>query len=357
MPNVPARRRQQVVAALVGVVLVCANSAVRPIDPLPTDPPKPVGKREVLPDLPQAPASPQPPGLPPLPGRGLPPLPGGMGDAVVRTQGLISLPVQEPPLPSVPTAPAAPVVPPRYVNKSDVEFDFEVTKHGRAGVKAAALWMREISRQVFFQMEAPAAELRGWKEVVTRLVKPDADAKLKWNLPYDGSFEFRLQLTGENGRKSVEFAQKTQPEMVIVLDTKPPVVKDVKLEPPANGEKHAVILWSATDANLGEKCVTLEYEQKAGGGWAKIADGAMNSGSFAWTLDDKLPVLTRVRVTVTDLAGNSTAVVSDAPTNLDSVVPEGRLTGVRAVDPPKSAEPELPGALPPPPPGAITPAK
>ena len=237
-----------------------------------------------------------------------------------------------------------------------------MTKKGRAGVKAVSLWMREMSRQVFFQMAAPAAQLPGWKEVVTQPVKPDTDAKLKWNLPYDGSFEFRLQLTGENGRKSVEFAPKTQPEMVIVLDTKPPLVKDVKLDPPADGEKQAVIQWSASDANLGEKCVTLEYEQKAGGGWAKIADGGINSGSYSWALDDKLPVSTRVRVTVTDLAGNSTAVMSDAPTNLDSVVPEGRLTGVRAVEPvpmtdPSSLSPITGGPMPPPPPGAITPAK
>ncbi len=331
MPNVPARRRQQVVAALAGIVLVCASSAVRPIDPLPTDPPKPVGKLEVLPDLPLA--------KPALPDGGLLvlPVPGGL--PLPPNPGPV-----HPPLPAVPTAPVVPVVPPRHVNKPDVEFDFEVTKEGRAGVKAVSLWMREMSRQVFVQIE-PSAELPGWKEIVTLPVKPDADPKLKWNLPYDGSFEFRLQLTGENGRKSVEFALKTQPEMVIVLDTKPPVLKDVKLEPPANGEKHAVIRWTATDANLGEKCVTLEYEQKAGG-WAKIADGAMNSGSYSWALDDKLPVSTRVRVTVTDLAGNSTAVVSEAPTNLDSVVPEGRLTGVRAVDPPKSAEPEWPAIAP-----------
>ena len=323
MPNVPARRRRLVVAALVGVALVCASSAVRPIDPLPTDPPKPSVKAEVLPDLPSAPGNPQ---LPALPGGGpevpgalpLPPLPGG--------------PVN-PPLPSVPVAPAAPVMVPKYVNKPDVEFDFEVSKKGRAGVKAVSLWMRA---------EASVGErIEEWRDAQTQPVKADGESKLGVKLPADGRYEFRLQLTGENGRKSVEFALKTQPEMVIVLDTKPPVVKDVKLEPPANGEKQAVIRWTATDANLGEKCVTLEYEQKAGGAWAKIADGVWakiadglpNSGSYTWQLDDKLPVSTRVRVTVTDLAGNSTAVMSDAPTNLDSVVPEGRLTGVRAVEP------------------------
>ncbi len=335
MPNVPARRRRLVVAALVGVALVCASSAVRPIDPLPTDPPKPSVKAEVLPDLPSAPGNPQLPALPPLPD--------GVGPQPIAVSGLPPLPTLpggpvHPPLPALPTAPVALVVAPKYVNKPDVEFDFEVSKKGRAGVKAVSLWMRA---------EASVGErIEEWRDAQTQPVKADGESKLGVKLPADGRYEFRLQLTGENGRKSVEFALKTQPEMVIVLDTKPPVVKDVKLEPPANGEKQAVIRWTATDANLGEKCVTLEYEQKAGGAWAKIADGAMNSGTFAWTLDDKLPVSTRVRVTVTDLAGNSTAVVSEAPTNLDSVVPEGRLTGVRAIDPPKPADAELPGVLP-----------
>lgn len=345
MPT-PALRSRKFLTLVLALIALTSVSAQLPDALVPGA--KPPAHPGILPDLPSAPKPPDPAGqvgVLPLPGSGLPPLPAPPGGELVGNP----IPLSINSLPAIPAQPAAskPLV--KYVNKSVVEFEYEVTKKGRAGVKAVALWVRPVP--VPGGLPIP---MMAWQQVTSANPTDEVPAKLTWEIPADGSYGFRVQLIGNNDRKSVEFNTETAPEMVVIRDTVPPVVKDVRLDPPASGQKQAVIKWTATDANLGDKCVKLEYEQKAGGGWATIAEAELNSGSFAWPLDEKLPVSTRVRVTVTDLAGNATTATSETPTNLDPVVPEGRLTSVRGVElsvpsvtptpplPPGQGQPQLP---------------
>jgi len=79
------------------------------------------------------------------------------------------------------------------------------------------------------------------------------------------------------------------------------------------------ITWTATDANIDADSVLLEYFD--GIGWVEIAAGEDNDGVYDWTLPMLNIDTAKVRVTVSDLAGNSASDESDAAFIIDSTAP------------------------------------
>ncbi|MFC1999232.1 fibronectin type III domain-containing protein [Chloroflexota bacterium] len=77
----------------------------------------------------------------------------------------------------------------------------------------------------------------------------------------------------------------------------------------AGGSSHD-ITWSASDDNFGDTPITIEYYN--GSGWITVATGEANDGSYTWTVPEISISTARVRITATDLAGNTGTDESDA---------------------------------------------
>jgi parallel beta-helix repeat protein len=111
------------------------------------------------------------------------------------------------------------------------------------------------------------------------------------------------------------------PSQSIVIDGTPPSVTVVS---PNGGENlkgggTCTITWTASDPNIDYDSVMLEYYD--GSDWQLIATGENNDGTYSWSLPTLNINNAKVKITVWDLAGNSTSDDSDADFTIDSTAP------------------------------------
>lgn len=336
---------------------------LRPVnDPpkVPVELPKPVG----LPPLPAAVPAPPPQqsGGAPLPAIDLAPLPvvpvearagGTQSEALIPPIPPIvpaaeptpaSAPVTKPAPPSAPAAKGPPV---QYVSKPELEFEYDVGKKGKSGVKTVSLFVRNPNaRQVAPKEKSEAVPTRDWRAVVHVDVKEESTSRLRYVLPADGRYEFRLGVTSGNGNVSKPKETDTA-DMVVVLDTRPPDITrfEAAIDPATNTVMFRLDL---SENNLDNtKSAVIEYRNPGVGQWQ-----AVRLKEMSWPIPADAPAEVAFRVTVTDLAGNVAIKVIDR-LNLDTTIPEGKLTKVRTVDSPrkeeaphKKEEAPLPSALP-----------
>lgn len=65
------------------------------------------------------------------------------------------------------------------------------------------------------------------------------------------------------------------------------------------------ITWTATDANLGDTPITLDYSLNGGVNWDTIEANVANTGLYSWVVPNLGSSNCLIRVTAVDLAGNS----------------------------------------------------
>jgi hypothetical protein len=102
-------------------------------------------------------------------------------------------------------------------------------------------------------------------------------------------------------------ASGAKPHVTALYDPMPPVVA---LHSPKGGEfvkggDTLEIRWSATDDLFGDKPITLWYALHLPH-WQKIAEGVENTGVYQWTVPKADTTGLHVRVSATDLAGQTT---------------------------------------------------
>ena len=199
-----------------------------------------------------------------------------------------------------------------YVNHRDLRLNFDVTKRGSSGIKAVELWARRSSDQEY--------------ECVDRMEgdKPPFATRL-WS---EGNYEMRLVFVGGSGVKSPTPTRNDLPDVYVCLDTTPP---NVELLSPSPAEAGVVKLrWKATDSNLDEQAIRLEYSVN-GELWASVTetnDWLPNTSEYAWKVPAGLPHEVHLRVQARDKAGNIGMARSPSKFSVDLVVPEGRISGV-----------------------------
>jgi hypothetical protein len=275
----------------------------------------------------------------------------------------------------VPAYPDGTRMPVRYVNKPELEFDYSLSKQGKSGVKSVSLFVRDPKGE---KLDSPLKDLTQptmeWREFATA----EATApKLRYSIPKDGRYEFRLGVTSGNGNVSRP-KETDPPDLVVVYDTTRPKLEALAATVVANsnhpGGAAVDIRCGITDANLDGKVPVVRYVsaekakvlpeaafQSDGKGdlsalpltaerWqtAEVVWSKTTPDRGSWVVPDDAPTEVVLAVSATDKAGNT--VVRLLPVlNLDTTIPEGKLTKVRAVDPPKEGkkiEPSIPPADP-----------
>jgi hypothetical protein len=230
----------------------------------------------------------------------------------------------------------------RYVNKPELEFDYDIGKKGKSGVKGVSLFVRspDIPR-LGSNEKSDGGTTRNWRSMVNVEVKDETTPKLRYSLPADGRYEFRLGVTSGNGNASTPKGHHPA-DLTVVLDTTPPVIDEFTafvdrtaagLDTPTGWVVE--MKWKVTEANPTERReAVFEYRPAGETKWHPFADLHVGDNCTSWLVTEDVPAVIAIRLTVTDLVGNvATKVIEKV--NLDAIIPEGKLTRVRAVEPAK----------------------
>jgi hypothetical protein len=83
------------------------------------------------------------------------------------------------------------------------------------------------------------------------------------------------------------------------------------------------LTWKATDKNLANGPVTLEWAAQKDGQWNVIGTPEMaNTGQFSWQVPANVPPSVYLRLAVRDTAGNVAVAQTQEPVLVDLSMPE-----------------------------------
>ncbi|MDQ7778519.1 MAG: Ig-like domain-containing protein, partial [Planctomycetota bacterium] len=161
---------------------------------------------------------------------------------------------------------------------------------------------------------------------------------IRFSAQRDGTFGFKLVPVDKMGRPAYVCVRGTTPDATVIVDSQPPVVV---LESPNGGNVYRnlgtdLIKWTAVDNNLVHNSVLIEGSGNGGQTWAIIARDVPNDGRYFWRIPSASSQNFRVRVSATDIAGNTGTDGSDADFAIDGLPPEGQILG-----PPASTRSEV----------------
>jgi hypothetical protein len=118
------------------------------------------------------------------------------------------------------------------------------------------------------------------------------------------------------------------PEVRIELDTTPPLAQLFSPRQDPAKKDNLILSWKASDKNLTDRPITLEWAERPDGTWQTIAADIADSGSYSWRPVPGMPVQVYLRLRVRDLAGNEGVAVTPEPQLIDLTEPEGHLVNV-----------------------------
>jgi hypothetical protein len=153
------------------------------------------------------------------------------------------------------------------------------------------------------------------------------------DVPGEGRYGFYLVVRSGVGLGKPPPQAGEPPQMRLEVDTTPPQAEVYQLKP-APGQRDALVVsWSARDANLTDKPITLEWAERRDGRWESIGGELPNTGSFIWKVPGTVPPRVFLRLTVRDSAGNVGVAETPEPVTVDLNEPEARIVRPRVSTP------------------------
>jgi hypothetical protein len=206
-------------------------------------------------------------------------------------------------------------------NKKTVKVDFEVSKFGPSGLGGVDVYLT-------------ADDGRTWEKVTEDvkvvLPKPGEGEKRPSQgsvlvpLPREGiTYGISLVVKSRAGLSKAPPKPGDEPQMRVELDTTPP---DAELYAPVadpNKRDALILRWKATDKNLANNPITLEWAPQKIGPWSVIGAAELpNTGQYSWQVPNEVPPTVYLRLTVRDAAGNTGVAQTPEPVLVDLAVPE-----------------------------------
>jgi hypothetical protein len=245
-----------------------------------------------------------------------------------------------------PGSPAAPSVEgprPQAINYLRFDLAYEVEQRGPSGISRIDLYVtRDDGRRwdKWSQHDGRELPVRVALDVVgTGIPQRHPEP----NRHREGLYGFRLVPVSGAGLSGGIPNPGDAPDLRVVVDITPPLVK---LYPPVSDPAQPdalLIVWEATDSNLGEDPVTIEWAEHQQGPWRPVtgpsgdgfmpaaggaARGVPNTGRYPWRVPAGLPPRVYLKVTARDAAGNVTPVVTPGPVLIDLAKPRATIHGI-----------------------------
>ena len=212
-----------------------------------------------------------------------------------------------------------------YRNSNRLNVEYTVDKVGASGLGSVDLYVTRDDganwqRLTGEQLAAAQPGLDGM---------PPTKRSIAAELPGEGRYGLYLVVRSGVGLGKQPPRNGDKPQMRVEVDMTPPEGTLYGLQP-APGQVDAVIIrWKATDLNLAERPIRLEWTDRKGGTWTQIGDtNLQNTGSYNWRLPSQIPGKVYLKMSITDLAGNTAVAESAEPVTIDLTEPEAKITGL-----------------------------
>src|SRR5262245_34573833 len=222
----------------------------------------------------------------------------------------------------------------RIINDRTIKLQFKVREQTLSGIEAVELWLTRSGSD--------------WKRENKPLnyTPPAADsdtAEVEYTFPDDGTYGMTLV-----ARSKAKIAQPTPsgnqpPQLWVVVDTQKPIIEQftAKFAQPSD-PRTLVLTWKAKDDHLQAEPVVFQYApiEKDGkeGKWTELTASLANSGRHVCATP-QLPqgcYQFRVRITVSDRAGNLAEQALKDPISIDVTPPHVELFDVKPTRPNKA---------------------
>ncbi len=137
-------------------------------------------------------------------------------------------------------------------------------------------------------------------------VDEDRRSPITFDAPAEGLFGFFMVMTNAAGPSSEPPTRSIAPHCQVFVDYTPPVVQ---LHPVRQttllGQRALQIRWTAIDANLAGRPVTIEFRRPPADAWHPVASDPMaNTGRYDWRLPSDVTGQVAIRLAVKDKGGH-----------------------------------------------------
>jgi hypothetical protein len=286
------------------------------VPPLPTQPGSPPASGLLTPpSLAQAPPTGLVrPGVPShfassqtAPGLGLAP-----ASPPAATAGPVPLAAQPPAMSPAPPTPHVD----QYLNKLQLDFDYNIQSLGGAGIARVELWVTTDDGS-------------HWQRLA---IDNDNRSPIQVQLPQAGRYGLRIVVQPVGGFEPITPRSGDKPEMTIVVDTQPPLARMTSVQQGTGYHAdHLLVRWEAADAHLRNRGATLRYAARREGPWQTIADSLDPTGEYPWRLGRHVPTQFYLQLEVVDEAGNRTIDTTAVPVTITLPEASGQLQQARPV--------------------------
>jgi hypothetical protein len=202
------------------------------------------------------------------------------------------------------------------------EVDYDLQAHAAVGVATVELWGTLDQ----------GATWEKWGE------DPDKKSPMEISVLEEGLFGFRMVVVGGHGLATRRPAPGDSADVWIQVDTTRPTVRFLAAQFGTGDETGALVLrYQAEDDFLADRPIKILMGPTAEGPWVTVSADQPVRDSFLLRGDPSMPPSVYLRIEAVDRAGNVGGHTLDAPVDLEGLVPQGRIQGVRAIVPPASS--------------------
>ncbi len=204
----------------------------------------------------------------------------------------------------------------QHINSLDFEIGYDVDTAGTMGVTRVELWGTSNGGG-------------SWQRLS---VDTDNHSPILAAVPAPGDYGLKIVVETAGGIDPVRPRPGDRPEMLVRIDTTPPVAKLTGISQGTGAHAdHLMVQWQPAQSLATDEKASLAYSNHPSGPWVTAAANIPNNGRYAWRLARHLPRKFYVRLEVRDQAGNVAGDQTQVPVEVTLPTPSGRLGDVRAV--------------------------
>lgn len=217
--------------------------------------------------------------------------------------------------------------PVQVVNRRQVRLEYEVVKTGSSGIGTVEVYVTlddglNWSLAATEPVMIPPTEAAGVGPQRLGVMLP---------LTQEGVVHgFTLVVKSKAGLGRPAPQRGEAPQIRVELDSTHPDASLLNVLADPNRREALVINYKATDRNLANMPVQLEWSERRDGPWNPVSEGEIaNSGKFLWLVPTQVPPSVFMRLTVKDKAGNVAIAQTPEPILVDLHVPEFNVLGIQ----------------------------
>jgi hypothetical protein len=201
---------------------------------------------------------------------------------------------------------------PRLTSSRRFSLDYDVESVGPGGVSAVELWGTTDGGRTWLKWGSD----------------PDRVSPFDVEVSSEAVYGFRIVIVSNNGLATSSPQPGDAADIWVSIDLTRPTAR---LTGASYGQGASAgkldIRWEATDANLGQRPVTLAMSDRPDGSFVPIAAGLPNGGQYLWEFDPTSPRQIFLRLEVRDEAGNVAVDQLTEAIKVEGLEPKGRIRG------------------------------